>query len=449
MRLFVSTLIMAALVVPASAAKVQKQQSSEIVPVETGITAGMADMRSDHAVVMNNMAMKNRTASDNAAGFYVAAFDKYVAEPAGIYKLRLWLDWPGTITAQQKNELSRWVKANDAALSSLVQGSSKSYFWLLYPEKTPLGMGPLASYRQVSSLATALCWRAKLEAADGDYAAAVRDILAAYRFGAHIADPPHRIWEQKAGYDIETDAMWTAGMALAKSNIDIASITELQKQLQSSINDQKFMYNTLGDRVVVIEAIDRTFDDTGKVYPAAVENFKRDMGLTESDAARWLQLDMQSTMSLSHRLFVWVSLNMRRSPGEMKMAQIDLAKEIDDRTAGNVLLEHFRPDILKTYDIPFRASAESEAIVTICGIKRYMAEHQGQVPPTLKVLQVTGFIEREPADPYRDGYSLTYIPTDTNFKLYSYGADYRNSFAQPSKWGQGPSGGDQVFWPLE
>jgi hypothetical protein len=409
-------------------------------------TVGMAGMDEDYAIIINTMAMVGKDEKDNAAPEYVKAFEKYSREPEAMYKLRMWQDWPGEMQQSQRDALSSWVKANSDALDYLKQGSAKVYFWLKYPEKTPLGAGPLASYTQVNSLATAMCWRAKLKAADGDFQGAVEDIIAAYRFGGHIASPTHRLWEQTDGFTIQTNAMWTAGMILSRTQMDAASIAALQNQLQDAVENEQFYFATAADRVLVNEAIDRTFDD-GEISQTGVDAIKRNLNLSEADVQKWQNLEELRTIVTARRLFGYFDLNISRTPGDLEFNKVDLKAEIEKRTNGNILIEKFRPDVLKDYELPFKTKSETEGIITICADKRYIAD-KSQAAPTLKVLVLTGYLKAEPMDPFRDNSPLTYVPMDQSFKLYSYGANFKNDFGKLSKWGTNKEG-DQVFWPVQ
>ena len=357
----------------------------------------------------------------------------------------MWQSWPAEIEKNQQTALVNWVSANQKALSQLQQGSEMPYFWLPYPEKSPLGRGPLSMYRQVNSLATAMCWRAKLKASDGDFAGAFNDVLAAYNFGRHLTDRPHRLWEQKTGYDIQITAMWTAGMIMSRSKPDISAIITFQNQLNSLIQDQTFIYDLKGEQIIVNEAIDMTFEDGG-VSANSLESFKRNLRFTDAQAAQWQNLQKLPTITAARRLYWYVEGILPKSPAQIKFQKIDLVEEINSRSNANILIQYFRPDIIKDFDLPTRCRAEAQALATICAVKRYQAD-KGQLPPTLKVLQVTGYIPYEPSDPYSNGI-LTYIPGAGDFRLYSFGADFKNDNCRMSDWGQGPSGGDQVFWPL-
>ena len=77
---------------------------------------------------------------------------------------------------------------------------------------------------------------------------------------------------------------------------------------------------------------------------------------------------------------------------------------------------------------------------------RYSAEHN-KYPDSLTRLVETGLLRSVPRDPYSDG-SLIYKYGAGGFLLYSRGRDFDDDEGVPTQWGQGPEGGDQVFWPI-
>jgi hypothetical protein len=400
----------------------------------------------DYASVLNNIAVQGKNEEDNAAPLYTKAFKLYKPEPPQMYRLRLWQGWPSQLPDSQRAIIDDWLKANEPALAKLEEGSKKSFFWLAYPKDIPLGTGPLSTYTQVNSLANAMCWQAKVKAADGVIGDAFEDVLTAYRFGQQIAAPPHTLTEQTTGFTIQTTAMWTATQIIAHANPDAATLAGFQKALQIAHDNQKFYFDLTSARLWVNDAIERTFSASGSVSKLQLDAMQRSLNLSPQDLSRWQSLDKIQTTAKARELFLSLEPEVKKMPWELRSEGINLAAQIDQMTKGNVLLEHYRPDIGNNADLPFRCRAQTEAVITICAVKRYVANNKA-IPPTLKVLVVSGFLRAEPLDPYRDG-SLSYMDLPNDFRLYSWGADFTDNFARASNWGQGPEGGDEVFWPM-
>ena len=400
----------------------------------------------DYASVLNDIAMKGKDRQDNAASLYVNAFELYRPEPAKISQLQIWQSWPAEMNDDQRAMIDEWLIANQPAIAKLKQGSIMPFFWLTYPKDIPLGAGPLSTYTQVNSLANVVCWQAKVKAADGDIEDAFDDIMTAYQFGRLVAAAPHTIAEQTTGFTIQSTALWTAIQIINRAKPDTAILANFQKELQSTAKQQNFYFDLTAARFWINDAIDRTFTSDGQISNRHLDAMKRSLNLSAENAARWQQLNEAQTASQSKELFAFLDKAGRQTPWQLKKNAIDLPSEIDRLTTGNVLLEHYRPDIAKNTELPFQCKAQLDALITICAVKRYAAEHNA-MPPTLKVLTVSGYLASEPQDPYRDG-PLSYVDVPNDFRLYSWGADFKDNFARPSKWGQGPQGGDAVFWPI-
>jgi hypothetical protein len=400
----------------------------------------------DYAAVINSAALHGKLEKNNAAELYKQAFDLYKAAPAQVSQLQLWQGWPSELKDEQRTAIDEWLKANQPAIEKLTVGSRKSFFWLTYPKGIPLGTGPLSTYTQVNSLANALCWQAKVKAADGVIDDAIEDILTAYRFGRQIAALPHTLAEQATGLSIQETALWTALQIIKRTDPDTTAIAAFQKELQIAHDQQKFYFDLTAAKLWTNDAIDRTFTADGSVSKLHLDAMQRSLNLSPEDSGRWQSLSQAETSSQSRELFTFLEPAVKKMPWELKRDGINIDAQIDQLTGGNVLLEHYRPDIRTNFALPFQCRALVEAVITICGVKRYYAE-RGTMPPTLKVLQVSGYIKDEPLDPYHAG-SLSYLDMPKDFKLYSWGEDSKDNFARPSKWGEGPAGGDEVFWPI-
>jgi hypothetical protein len=400
----------------------------------------------DYASVLNNIAMRGKSPQDNAAALYLDAFELYKPEPPQLFRLRIWQGWPTEMTAGQRAYIDEWLIANEAALTKLHAGSRMGFFWLTYPANIPLGTGPLSKYTQVNNLANAVCWQAKVKAADGLVDDAFADVLTAFRFGRQIAAAPHTLAEQTTGFTIQTTAMWTAVQIIAHANPDAAALAEFQKALQLDCAGQNFYFDLTAARLWVNDAIERTFTAEGTVSTLQLDAMQRSLNLSPEELARWQGLNQTQTTSQAREIFVFLEPAVKQTPWELKKDGVNLAAKIDSLTNGNVLLEHYRPDLGSNIDLPFRCRAQTEAVIAICAVKRYAADNKA-IPPTLKVLEVSGYLKQIPQDPYRDG-QLSYVALPNNFRLYSWGADFTDNFARPSKWGQGLEGGDEVFWPI-
>jgi hypothetical protein len=400
----------------------------------------------DYAAVINSLALRGKLAQDNAANLYKQAFELYKAAPAQMSQMQVWQGWPSELKSEQRTVIDEWLKANQPAIAKLTEGSRKSFFWLTYPKGIPLGTGPLSTYTQVNSLASAICWQAKVKAADGVIDDAIEDILTAYRFGQQIAAPPHTLAEQATGLSIQITALWTATQIINRTNPDAATLAAFQKELQIAYDRQNFYFDLAAARLWTNDTIDRTFTADGGVSKLHLDAMQRSLYLSSEDVGRWQNLSEAETSSQARELFSFLELAVKQMPWELRRDGTNIDARIDQLTSGNVLLEHYRPDIRTNFALPFQCRAQVEAVITICAIKRYYTEHN-TIPTTLKMLVNGGYIKDEPLDPYHAG-SLSCLDMPKDFKLYSWGEDAKDNFARPSKWGEGATGGDEVFWPV-
>ncbi|MDO8301999.1 MAG: hypothetical protein Q7T18_02045, partial [Sedimentisphaerales bacterium] len=213
----------------------------------------------DYAAVINSVAMRGKLEKNNAAELYTKAFELYKAAPSQMSRMQVWQGWPNELKDEQRTAIDEWLAANQPAITKLTEGSRKSFFWLIYPKGIPLGAGPLSTYTQVNSLANAICWQAKVKAADGVIDDAIEDILTVYRFGQQIASPPHTLAEQTTGLSIQATALWTATQIIHRTNPDTTTLAALQKELQIAHDQQHFFFDLAATRLWINDAIDRTF----------------------------------------------------------------------------------------------------------------------------------------------------------------------------------------------
>ena len=119
---------------------------------------------------------------------------------------------------------------------------------------------------------------------------------------------------------------------------------------------------------------------------------------------------------------------------------------LDDLIQENAYVGLLGTACLGVIEQPWRARTELDALVTTIAVLRYEAEHN-EYPDSLARLVEAGLLRRVPRDPYSDG-PLIYKYGEGGFLLYSRGRDFDDDGGVPSQWGQGPEGGDQVFWPI-
>ena len=122
-------------------------------------------------------------------------------------------------------------------------------------------------------------------------------------------------------------------------------------------------------------------------------------------------------------------------------------EEIREHIAGHYFLElaQLPSHLGRTLEIHARLRVSYDALVTTIALLRHRQD-KGRWPDSLEELAIDAYIRNVPTDPF-SGKPLAYEPMGETFLLYSLGLDFDDDGGTPSKWGQGPDGGDQVFWP--
>jgi hypothetical protein len=105
------------------------------------------------------------------------------------------------------------------------------------------------------------------------------------------------------------------------------------------------------------------------------------------------------------------------------------------------------PGIIRVYELSIRSAAQRRGTLLILAIFRFKAE-KARWPASLSEVKADDILELR-IDPYSER-DFHYSIRENEFMLYSIGADGKdNSGRHDPKWGEGPDGGDYVFWPVQ
>ena len=302
-----------------------------------------------------------------------------------------------------------------------------------------IALPPLAKTR---NLTYAICSRSKLNAANGDFKAAFYDLLVGYRFGTHLTGTKPLV-EQLVGIGIRELTLQTGFQILDKTNPTPSLSKDFQQQLQTLSLQKKFVIDFTAEKLLVYDSIQRMFTDDGKggghVYsasPLIPDKGRRD----------WEKMDRRETAKLTEKVFEYLNYAAPKTPWQLHNESKDPVKVAEEMTKENPFLNTLAPAHARTLRISFRIKVHTDALITTIAILRYKAD-KGQLPENLGQLVAAGYLKELPMDPFSDG-PLVYKRTGDDFTLYSFGADFDDDNAAPSKWGEGEKGGDQVFWPV-
>ena len=410
----------------------------------------------DYVAKLNELAKAGRPEELNAAPFYKKAFELAIRQPKKLKKLD-YKAWPADLTAEQREALQTWVRQSSKALTQLKKGTQKPHYWPEYRGTSMMGI-VLPEFWKAKALATAICSRARLEAAKGNFKEVFSDLLACYQFGMHFTGPKTLI-EQLVGIAIRALAVDASFQILDKQKSAANVLEDLQEQLQMISSQQECVIDFTAEKLSIYDIIQRIFPDDGKGggrIPLPSTSEKEDWPevlkqllphLSKEQIKRLQELDRRETSDLTNKLYQYFGEVAQSTPWQLHSQGKDVQKAVEEMTKENPFLLMFKPAAHRIVEISFRAKVETDALITTISILRYKAD-KGLLPENLKQLVSAGYLKNLPMDPYSDK-PLVYRRKKDNFTLYSFGADFDDDGGAPSKWGEGEKGGDQVFWPVQ
>jgi hypothetical protein len=179
-------------------------------------------------------------------------------------------------------------------------------------------------------------------------------------------------------------------------------------------------------------------------WPAAVRFVPL---VTAEQKEALLRLDGGETVKSAQEFLKLTETAAQMTPWELNRTPNRIKPALDRIVSQNAFIAWLSESVRQLTDIPWRAKTHREGVVTILACLRYKVEC-GHYPESLEELVRTAYLDHLPRDYYSKGDSLIYRRTDGDFLLYSRGLDFEDNGGKPSRWGQGPQGGDQVFWPV-
>jgi hypothetical protein len=263
---------------------------------------------------------------------------------------------------------------------------------------------------------------------------------------------PKTLVEQLVGISIRGKAMQTAFLILNKAEIDKASMKFLQDQIERFVTDEVYTLDWQAEKLFCLDAIQIMFTDDGKgsshIRKGEILNIIQAVEqITEEEIRKLEKLDRRKTVQLADKLYEYFSQAIRSTPWQLHDEGKEIEKVAEEMTKDNSFLRLFMPAIGRVSEMAFRCEADTDALITTLALLRYKAE-RGRLPENLDQLVSTGYLKKQPIDPFSDQ-PLVYRRTEDDFILYSFGADFDDDGGAYSKWGRDEEGGDQVFWPIE
>ncbi len=391
---------------------------------------------------------------DDACGCYERASQAVVEMPEmlGQYRRGFPENWPEGVFEQFRT----WVTANETALELAAEGARKPYYCPIYAGPTAMlaGMPQAAGMRQ---LAFVLDTRIKLRAFDGQDDLLLADMTTLYRLACHLGGNKV-LTHQLMGLGIRSLMTGTIRGILACESFEPQMLAAIQRQLEQLGDADRNVPNSALERLVWRDGIQRMFTDDGGghgripraviagagVLPGSVKGWIDPM--TPEQNAVFLGLSREETTRCTEEFFRHIEVAAAMTPWEFHHEPNGVKGVLNGLLQENAYVALLGSGSLGVLDLPWRAQVDLDALVATIAAIRYEAEH-GEYPESLSQLAGAGLLRKTPQDPYSDDV-LIYKRVDGGFLLYSRGLDFDDDGGVPSRWGDGPDGGDQVFWPV-
>jgi hypothetical protein len=394
----------------------------------------------------------------NAAPLYNKAFAQLTEPPTG---------WPTPAsfepkqdtTGAQRRFLEPWVTANAPALEIIAQAVEKPFCWVECTSLTPAEA--INNFQACRFAVLCLCYRARLQAADGHPAEAFQSITTAYRMTRQLSRDGT---ESSTLVAMALDAMSraTAYALIAEGTMPSDVLSNLQQYLESTQSagiSSRVALMAGTDRVRWLNAIQAYFTDNGRggghiVFKRLLDDARQTTPLTNQmdEAALYFKTlwtasrhpgREQTIRSMDDHLETASRLAMS-TPWQLR-EKGESSEVLQQGIVGNYVLQARTGAFPRLIELCWRSSASESAFLAILAISRYKQD-KGTLPDNLGQLVERGYLHEVPMDPYSAG-PLVYKASGTTFTIYSVGADFDDDGGKPDD-RRGAYDGDEVFWPM-
>ncbi len=425
--------------------------------------SGRPVITTDYVAELNRV---NRPVTDeslNAAPLYHKAAERYSKLPEDISLLLLRKKY-WEVAPEEKQLMAKWLTDNQEILELVVAGTQKPYYWRTYGNKQNtsemISILP-TDLNKFRNLVRALIWRARLSAEQNQYEDAFNDVKSCYRFGRHLKGDGFLV-EQLTAFSTEMVATRTLRDILSEHRIDAARLATLQKDYAQMIADENFVIGLEAEKMSLFDEIQRSFTADGRggghLYIVRIREIAEFFDWSDTDS--WLVTNFvrvlfthpnkQQTLTAANKFYDYTQEATLKTPARMRTEQIDIDREAQRLSSGNVLLSMFLPSIERIIEYSYLSKADVQATLAIIAILRYKQD-TGGYPEDLEQLTADAYLKELPMDPYSDKL-LVYKKTGESFVLYSLGPDFdddggvENPKDSQVRKQEGP--GDEVFWPV-
>ena len=398
--------------------------------------------------------------NDDAREEYANAGQLVVEFPEELKEVRK--RYPTQWSKEERAQAEDWVASNTEALDLVEKGTQKPYYRIEYDHDGDLMLS--LSERDIDKIkhfAFALCLRAKLQTAQGQYEQGFNDVETCYKLGRHLA-PGKGLLPQLVAYAVCSLAVNTERMIIAYEDIKPVQLIHLQRQLETFAKSNQIEFDFIEEKYICLDVIQRIFTDDGHggghiprsafikrnlpngEFASVISSFA---SVSESDIRLWRKLERHRTTAEVKRYYDLSEKACLMPPWQYNRGFNGIKISIENIKNRNPLIKTFSPGIDRLVEIAARSRANLDALIATLAIVRFKADTQ-RLPVNLSELVTADYLKTIPVDPFNNG-PLIYRRSDDDFLLYSFGADFDDDGGTPSKWGYGEKGGDQVFWPVQ
>jgi hypothetical protein len=277
---------------------------------------------------------------------------------------------------------------------------------------------------------------------------------------------------------------------ISKHELLSNKIEDIQNQLIKIYNLNSYSFDLVSDKILFLDFVQSMFTKGGlggghvvpkylatlapMTFSGSILSGGASIKQTFQEKIQYVALSLfharrNATISKYNHRYAQIQIIQKMTPYEIKQSNIQLDIPHANLWKYKINLRTFPKesryliiDLLMPYtqileELIHKNKTLFEATITILALKRYNLD-KSNYPETLDELLKEGYITSIPMDPYSDK-PLVYKKTDTNFTLYSVGADFKDDGGVSSlsnsgsviKWGNSydKKPGDAVFWPIQ
>lgn len=394
--------------------------------------------------------------NENAAPYYEKALETYKEMPE-VIEYSHWKTWPGDMNDADLDTLRSWLASNSETLGYLKKAVSKPYYWAELRSRDNslakcVDFTHLSKFRQLAYL---LRFRSRFLAGQGQVKQALESAIELHNTGAHLAGPRSLV-EQLAGMAIRRIALEVAFSVLSRRQIDLATLTDFQHQLEQQIRRVPKGFVCDAEKLATYDTIQQAFADDGtgdgRLIPGKYLDYFTPPELKPRFylGAIWISLynpGKRETMELTRKLYELFDELAQKTPWQLHQKNTTHEEQVQKLTVGNHFVSYIGRSMDRLCILSQEENCYTKSLIATVALLRYKAD-RGQLPEKLDELILAGYLEALPTDPF-SGRPFVYKRLGDDFMLYSFGEDCDDDSGTRSKWGRGKEGGDQVFWPVQ